>query len=1152
MNANERTFQGELFRIINSILEKNNDIGFDKITQEENVGVKRAPRFADGKLYSNKDNRKIVSFELKNSSWDATDEDLVIDAAKKALTNGFEYFVTGTPRQLALYRTFEAGKALPDRKIKIYTISNIKNDNDIMMSNRGYEKIIKEPVVKFLKELSKLVHNEIEIHWDSIDVVYINRLSAYILEASAEMLAPMTKKLDEDKEFRKQLKQYLRNQEIFNVTLDFNQDDVYKICQLANYILFIKIIFYSYLQRDVKELKLKSIEIPNDMKLLNVTLRTRFNDVLEHDYEMVFSENVFDQFEYSQQYIPVLKQNIEEIKKLEFKDLNVDVMGAIYNTLIDNQEQHDRGQHFTNTNEVDIICAFCLKKDTKTVLDSGCGAGTFLVRAYNFLKYYHPMLKHEELMEMLWGIDISPFPVFLSTINLCLLNIKVKDNYPIIINSDFLKVRKGFSYEIMFLNASKLHKLKKSYTKKTEVFFPDFDSCIGNPPYIRQELIEHKDKWIELVQVEHGLKKVNKQSDLYFYYLLHTASFLKNGCRLGYVISSSWLDVSFGGGLQKFLLDNFKIIAIIDHQTKRSFSTALINTVILIIEKCDDASSRDNNTVRFVKVYKDYSVLVGSFDDENRINKTIEFADKIEMISHEYSDDCFEVKPINQNELKEQSTLNGKYENGYWGAIHLRAPKIYFEITNHSQNLFVPVSQLCKVRYSIKSGKNSFFYMRDDTVLLATMNDEEYYSYFGNSDRNHVNWSIFGWFYSHMFNQHFIIEREFTRPIFKTQSEAKCLDVDIVNIYNYVLYCSMSKDELKKKKCYVYKYISKAEEKGYEVHKTPSIISRLNNLTTEWYDITKIAFVGDFIFPAKLGEKYRLIDNRIAQVPCDKVSYAVQVRKEYRDYADEIFLLLNSIYFRYIIDLFSRQMVVKVSDVDLNLVLRSRILDPKVFRNNISNLDHVYKMLKSREQESIFTEITKEDKKAIDLAILRSIGLGENELNELYKQAALYVQQRKEKSESLQKQKTKKVMDYDTSLRYIEDRFPDLSRYTNLITSIDCEKFTIPSGNPVFQKESSYQPDLFNEYLISFRNGKKTSNVAFRNQAQVELYRFLASIGYDKKTLLLPQNPDTCKTILDTLKHEYSNSIQLIKSLLKSNRSKANPQSIFRDIVIKD
>ncbi|MBM4398973.1 MAG: hypothetical protein FJ041_01400, partial [Candidatus Cloacimonetes bacterium] len=385
-------------------------------------------------------------------------------------------------------------------------------------------------------------------------------------------------------------------------------------------------------------------------------------------------------------------------------------------------------------------------------------------------------------------------------------------------------------------------------------------------------------------------------------------------------------------------------------------------------------------------------------------------------------------------------------------------------------------------------------------------------------------------------------------PIFKTQEEARGLDVDLKKLNLCVLYCKDSKDKLTKSKCKVLDYINTAESKPYEINKRPSFNNQLFG-RTNWYDITKYLIIGDFIFPAKIGERYRLIDNRETLVTCDKVNYAIKVKPEYKAYSNDIFLILNSICFRFFIDLFSRQMVVKVSDVDVNLVQKTYVLDPQVFHENAKNIKNIYESLKSREQESIFKEIDKEDKKAIDLIILKSIGLGDKELEELYKQAALYVQLRKEKSDSLKTKKTKKIMDYNTSLRYIDERFSDIPRYRNVLGGFNCEKLSIPSGKPIFQKESSYQPDLFSEYFVAFKDAKKTNNMLFKNQHQIELFRFLSLIGYDKKSIKLPINPDDCYKVLQIFNDAYSNNIQLIKSLLKSNRSKADAKSIFRDLI---
>ncbi|MBI5218212.1 MAG: SAM-dependent DNA methyltransferase [Bacteroidia bacterium] len=1144
-SANERTFQGELLRIISKIISEEKDIHFEKITQEENIGAGKKQRFADGLLYSSAFKSRRVLFELKNTGWDATDEVLVNDAMLKAIEAGIEYYVCGTPRQLVIFKAFEPNTTVYERKKKIYSISNVKKDDDVLFPT--YEKTIYSELKKFLKDLSDLINDFREITWDSIDKFFVNKLSSYILEASAEMFEPMYEKISKDNKFKNQLKDYLRSQDIFNVSFNFNAGDIYKICQLSNYLLYLKIMFYSYLQKEVPSLRLKPLQIPEDKKLLNQTLRSRFDDVLQHDFELIFSKNILDEFEFEPHYIPVLKNNVEAIRRLDFNDLNADIVGAIYNILIDNQEQHDRGQHFTNTCEVDIVNAFCINKDTKLILDSGCGAGTFLVRAYYFLKYYHPGLTHEELLEKLWGIEIAPFPVFLSTLNLSLLNIKAFDNYPTIIQSDFSHITPKSTYHGYFLNENKSFEVKNIDGKICDVKIPLFDACVGNPPYIRQELIEHKEKWNELAELEFGIKKINQQSDLYVYYLMHTAAFLRNGGRFGYVISSSWLDVSFGAGFQKFLLEHFKIIAIIDHQKKRSFETALINTVILILEKCDTKKERENNPVRFVRVFNDYENIIGTGSNGERVEKVKAFVETIEKTKKITKTKDYNISIIKQSSLENDSTFEDKYENGHWGAKYLRSPEIFEKLLSVGNGKFVKLSDVVDVQYGIKTGANDFFYITDHTKQALNMPDDEYLLTFGVEKAKHKGiWEKCGWFWSDMSNHHYMIEKFYTKPVLKSQKEAVNLDVDIGNLQFRVIICNESRNKLSKYRTKILQYIDDAESPQYEIHKRPSCSGR-----ADWYDLTASAVTGDFIFPSKIGERFRLIDNRESKVYCDKVNYAINIKDEYTEYADIIFLILNSTVFRYFVDLFSRQMVVKVSDVDVNVVERTLIINPELLKNKKKELSKIFQSLKSREQGTIFEEIKQADKRKLDEIIFEILGMKSSEVDELYREACKYVQDRKEKSESLNTSKTKQKLSYDDALKLIQDRFGEIHKYKDLVKNLNCTQYNIPEWKAKYPKEGVGAENLFGIYNVYFTEGTRQKSLSFENVQQLKLFEFL-NFTLDVKGVKIdiPRDAADCDRIYKILKKDFDKNSSQIKSLLKLNRSKANHISIYRDLAL--
>jgi tRNA1(Val) A37 N6-methylase TrmN6 len=1150
--ANERTFQGVLLSLLNKLIEENHEIKFDSAFQELNVGIDD-PRFNDTTITSSIDSRLKVFVELKNSSWDATDEDLVNDAMTKANNRGIEYFVTGTPRQLVLFKTFEPNTTPLERKLKIYNLTNVRNDDDVTTSI--YKNQITPIIYQFLKELSDLLHGISEIRWDTIDKQFIAKLSAFILEASAQMSEEMIPRIQSDDLLKKKIREYIHEQEIFNVTINFRNEDIYNLCQLANYLLYLKIIFYSYLQRDVPSLRLKMLQIPQDKKLLNRTLRERFNDVLVHDYEPIFKESVLDEFEYPEKYIPELRRNVEHIRYLQFHDINCDIIGSIYNTLIENQEQHDRGQHFTNTNEVDIVNAFCINKNTKTVLDSGCGAGTFLVRAYTFMKYFNPKLKHVELLERLWGIDIAPFPVFLASMNLSLLDIKELDNYPAVINDDFADVRPNSWQKLIFQNHTKEFIVEEQKEEYNKVRIPLFDACIGNPPYIRQEKIEKKNNWIALANSEHGLKKINQQSDLYVYYLMHTTAFLKEGGRLGYVISSSWLDVAFGAGLQKFLLDNFKIIAIIDNQKVRSFETASINTVILILEKCSDHNERENNTVRFVRVYKDYKEFLCRNEDENNIESALSFSSQIEKTTKTIKNDGYFITVRNQKQLEEESTTDGKYENGTWGAKYLRSPEIYNKIIDKAGIKLIPLRNIAEVKYGIKSGSNDFFYVIDDTEKVKELSDKEYKLRFGVEKKQHkISWEKFGWYYSELTKNHHLMERAYFKPIFKTQKEAKNLEVDIKKLKYNVLICNESLATLKKYKTQIAKYIEQAE-KEHDLHKNPTNAQRISNAKgneRDWFNLGKELVVGDFIFPSKIHEKYGLIDNRKSKVYCDKVNYNIIVKKEYSKETGILFLIMNSTTFRFFLELFARQMGEGLTDIDVIVVDNTLVIDPKLLKPYEKELKEIYKSIRSREQETIYEEIKKKDRRKLDNIIFDALGLKHKEVDELYREASEFRIKRNQKAASVTTVKTKQKPDYQTSLKLIQERFPEIRSYYSLIENKDTEEFNIPNLPAKFSKDShAGDSNFFNTYNVYFKEGNRQISVSFKNGSQVKLLKFFYEELEVKGTkLLLPVNPNDCEYALKILNKDFKEFSMQIKSVLKSLRSSASYLAIYRDLVL--
>lgn len=763
----------------------------------------------------------------------------------------------------------------------------------------------------------------------SIEKSILVKLSNFIVDASVNMYEAMEHSIENDPKLQKEIKNHLIKFDLFKINGKVEKADIQNICLLSTYLYYLKSVY-----QNQKE------------------------------------PTIFDKFNFTDDYIPILKKNIEEINQIKLSELKIEIFGSIYNTLFNNSEQNEKAQHFTSTDEVDIVNAFCINKNTANIIDTACGAGTFLLRAYAALKYWHPELNHSELLKRIYGIDLAPFPSFLAKVNLNIAGEKEINHKTNIINKDFSK-----------------------FTKQNKYGLPDFDACIGNPPYIRQELIKNKNTWIDLVQNDFNIQNLNKQSDLYVYYLMHAASLLKEGGRLGYVIASSWLDVSYGKDLQKFLLDHFKIIAIIDQQYTRSFETASVNTIILIIEKCGNQKERENNQVKFIRIYNDYTKLIGRITDNDRFDKLNGLVQSIENTNTSLKTDNYFLHAVNQKKLEEQSTQNGKYHNGHWGTRYLRVPEIYNEIIQKSNDKLISLKEICEIKYGIKTGANDFFYLTDKTEKAVDFKSKP-----GDF------WKTFGWYYSNLDKKHHLFERKYLKPILKSQREINGLIIKKEQLKQFVLDIKVSKHKLKELSSELYKYIKSGESVDFKINQRATCKARISITgDSDWFTLGKEIPVGDFIIPSKIGERFRLLDNRKANVYCDKVSYNISLKPEYSEYTDILFALLNSTFFRYSIDLFSRQLTGSqtLSDVDVNVVQDTMIPHPKYLVEKIEELNTIMKSMSKREQESIFKEMEFEDRKQLDYIVLKSIGINIKEIDLLRKKAIEFVQSRKLKSESI-------------------------------------------------------------------------------------------------------------------------------------------------------
>jgi type I restriction-modification system DNA methylase subunit len=209
-----------------------------------------------------------------------------------------------------------------------------------------------------------------------------------------------------------------------------------------------------------------------------------------------------------------------------------------------------------------------------------------------------------------------------------------------------------------------------------------FDIVLANPPYVRQELIPQAYKQLLLSLYPDAAEG---RSDLYVYFYARALQLLRPSGIHVFICSNSWLDVAYGGKLQKHLLENAHILAIYESALERQFTSAAINTIISFLRKGrpDDAAE-----TRFIRLLDAFEKSVTDPSRQRIVVKT-----RAEL-------------------WQEGSDESGRYVGNKWGGKYLRAPDIFFTILEKGKGKLVPLGEIAEVRRGFTTGANEFFYLQ--------------------------------------------------------------------------------------------------------------------------------------------------------------------------------------------------------------------------------------------------------------------------------------------------------------------------------------------------------------------------------------------------------------------------------------------------------
>jgi len=655
---NEWTLAGEVVSYINSFLERSDRLPFARARVERRAGGsrKRHDVYLD-------DHRGTVVLTGELKVPDAADgahpyvRDVVLDAQRKADAAGSGFFFTWNANTFVLWRTFVPGTPIHQRDFERYEVAQVESSDEL--DDPGIQQRIRQFLEAFIPQFAEILEGRAPVTTKPLDERFIEILEEALRRPIQFTFRALQEQYEVNARFRRQLQDWMRDEQQWTVTPETLEENLRNAAKLSNYILMTTVIFYEALRRRFQRLqRLPVRDAANLLSRLEARLEAAIR--VTNDYQTVLTLDFGSRLPFlSDEAAAEWLSFIVQIDDYDFTKIDYEIIGSIFEQLISPHERHKYGQHYTLSELVDILNAFAIRRADDVLLDPTCGGGTFLVRGYlrkRFLAERERRTKsHQDLLSEIYGIELAAFPAHLSVINMAVRDLIDAENYPRIKQSDFFLIQPGVAAFILPHNGG-----------SEAVPIPPLDAVVANFPYVRQEEIDTSRK-AAIAQncLTHfpAFRVVpSKRADVHVYMWPHSTAFLKNDGRIAILTSSTWLDTGYGAYLQHFLLDHFRIFAILESECEPWFTGARVITAATLAERETDANRRHDNTIRFVVLRKPLRQLLEAAGARNDPGSILAAAEEVQLKLTEGPDQDTEnwrIRTVNQGLLRLEGTITG-------------------------------------------------------------------------------------------------------------------------------------------------------------------------------------------------------------------------------------------------------------------------------------------------------------------------------------------------------------------------------------------------------------------------------------------------------------------------------------------------------------
>jgi type I restriction-modification system DNA methylase subunit len=343
--------------------------------------------------------------------------------------------------------------------------------------------------------------------------------------------------------------------------------------------------------------------------------------------------NLEDNFNYA------LSTVLKRLNRFDFEYVNRDILGHVYEDYLPKRERKELGEYYTPLEVVQFMLDSAEYRPDegigrKQVLDPACGSGTFLTEVterliQHFLRKFGKTSVHqldadeartilERVEDNVYGIDINPFAVHITQINLLFRTI---DLYDKVTEKNPHYAMEGFEVHVADTLSPTARERQQgstdaegeqmnlqqfeAYNGRARAFLEDrnavdrikdeehFDLVVANPPYVRiQNLSGMKDTYAA------RYTSAIKNFDIYVPFIERGLEWLADDGKLAYICPNRLLTNDYAETIRNRLVEE-PISYLLDFTDTEVFDAATPYPCIIGVDRAETIDGHEIRCARF-------------------------------------------------------------------------------------------------------------------------------------------------------------------------------------------------------------------------------------------------------------------------------------------------------------------------------------------------------------------------------------------------------------------------------------------------------------------------------------------------------------------------------------------------------------------------